>query len=342
MESSLLDSSNPKMSVILVCLKASKTLAWVLEQLSLQTVARDLECLLVTTKSVSFDALLQQNFPFSSLRVIELAEISSEGEAKAAGIHAARAPLVAFLEDHTFPAPGWAQGLLEAHSRGRYAAAGPVVSNANPFSWISWGSYLVYYGEMSYPQPEERIKYLPANHSCYRKELLLEYGERLPDMLEMEPVLHADLLARGYRLFQEAGSIAYHLNFSNLKYAAREYYHASRIFAAQRRDGWGLGRRLVYTAGSPLLPLVRMKRIAGYWAQGGWGITVFLKAFVPALILLAVGAAGEMLGYSLGPGGSCKQIALVIKDRDESFSDAELEKVRRRLKAMRAQTGRQP
>ena len=195
---------------------------------------------------------------------------------------------------------------------------------------------------MAYAHPEERIKYLPANHSCYRRELLLEYGDRLPDMLEMEPVLHADLLAGGHRLFQEPGSIAYHLNFSNLAYSAREYFHASKVFAAQRRQSWGLTRRLVYTAGSPLLPLIRLKRIAEYRAKSGLGITVLLKAIIPAFLVLAAGAGGEMLGYSVGQGGSCQQLALVIKDRDRSFSDAELEKVRRRLQAMRAQPGRQP
>jgi hypothetical protein len=261
--------------------------------------------------------------------------------AKAAGIRAATAPLVALLEDHTFPAPGWAEGLIKAHSLGHYAATGPVVANANPFSWASWGNFLVYYGEVSFAHPDDQIQHLPANHSCYRREVLLQYQEQLPDLLEMEPAFHTFLLARGHRLHQEPTSIAYHLNFSTSRDGAMEYFHASKIFAAQRRRGWGFGRRLVYAAGSPLLPPLRGLRIVRYVKMANLGIAILLKALIPSFAVLMANAAGEMIGYAIGYGDSPSRLAAIINQRERLFSSTELEKVFQRLSELNAKSLRE-
>jgi hypothetical protein len=45
---------------------------------------------------------------------LELAE-PEPGEDRSAGIGAARSPVIAFIEDHSVPDPGWAESLIEAH-----------------------------------------------------------------------------------------------------------------------------------------------------------------------------------------------------------------------------------
>ena len=72
------------------------------------------------------------------------------------------------------------------------------------------------------------------------------------------------------------------------------------LVAASRRKRWQLSKRLVYAAGSPLIPLVILYRlrstVGSLLAQGTLPLRV-----VPALVLgTIVRSAGETLGYLRG------------------------------------------
>src|SRR5205823_2114181 len=125
----------------------------------------------------------------------------------------ASAPVVVFCEDHAFPEPGWAVALIDAH-RGPYAAVGPVIVNANPRSLISDADCLIGYGPWLHPSPGGEMSHLPGHNSSYKRASLLEYGDRLPSMLEAETVLHWDLRARGLRLYLEPRARLAHTNFA--------------------------------------------------------------------------------------------------------------------------------
>jgi hypothetical protein len=196
----------------------------------------------------------------------------------------------------------WAEALINAHRQGRYAAVGPVVRNANPINARSWGCFLVYYGMYMTASSAGKTRHLPGNHSSYRRDVLLEYGARLPEVLESEIALHGELLARGMALYHEPEARVFHLNYSTIGPALREYCPTSRVFAAGRSRQWSLARRLLYACGSPLVPLLRLKRILKQAREAGLSARIVAPALWSAAIVLCAGAAGEMLGYSLGPG----------------------------------------
>ena len=323
-----MNSSRPvRMSVVLVVYRDSENLRLVLKRLIAQTAVSVLECVLITTSRAKTDwvpSFLQS----MRWQVVEVGSIRSAGTAKAAGVAAASAPLVCFLEDHSYPDPLWAESLLRAHENGDFAAVGPVVLNANPGTGASWGCFLVYYGQYMWARPEEQLGHLPANHSCYRRALLLDYGQRLPDLLEAEIVIHHDLLGRGFRLFQESSARTYHLNHSRLGPAVEEYFFASRVFAAERASGWGFMRRMLYAVGSPLLPLVRSVRILSDVHHAGLRRRVLVKAIPAALSTLAAGAVGEMVGYAAGAGRAKERLQRFESRRNRVFSPGDLELAR--------------
>jgi hypothetical protein len=257
-------------------------------------------------------------------RVVEVGTMRSEGEAKAAGVRAARAPLVAFLEDHSFPERTCAESLIQAHRRDDLAVVGPVMQNANPISAVSWGCFLVYYGAYMWARSADEVRHLPANQSCYRRDVLLGYGPRMADMLEAEAVLHQDLLEKGYRLAQEPAARVYHLNVSRVGPVCKEYFLASRVFAAERASGWGFWRRSVYALGSPLLPLIRPPRILRDTRCAGLDRPVVWRAFPAVLTTLCAGAAGEMLGYAFGAGQAKEKLVQSESERASAFSDRDL------------------
>jgi hypothetical protein len=284
-----------------------------------------MECVLVVSSGKDVGGAAETLKGLHGSKIVEIDTMRSEGEAKAAGVRAAGAPLVAFQEDHSFPERTCAENLIEAHRRGDFAVVGPVMRNANPISAVSWGCFLVYYGTYMWARPESELRHLPANQSCYRRDLLLEYGSRLADMLEAEAVLHEDLLARGHRLAQEPSARIYHLNVSRQGSVSKEYFLASRVFAAERASGWGFLRRAVYAVGSPLLPLIRPSRILRDARRAELDRSVLRGAFASVLLTLCAGAAGEMLGYALGAGHTRQKLLQNESERTSTFCSRDLE-----------------
>ncbi len=313
------------MSVIVVAGDYSECLRWTLDHLRAQTIASELECILVTRSKSGVTPAEDAVRGLHSLRVVEDGAMDDAGQAKAAGVRAAKAPLVAFVEDHSYPDPGWAEALVKAYARAPFAAVGPVVLNANPASHVSWGCFLVYYGMYMRAEAPEQIQHLPGNQSSYRKEVLLACGPRLPEMLQAEFTLHAELRARGMALRQEPEAKVFHLNYSRIGPAVREYYLASRVFAAQRCHGWTAARRLVYGCGSPLLPLIRVKRILAQARGAGLAARVTAGALGPAILILCAGAVGEFLGYALGPGAAKALLMRFEREHASLFTRQDLE-----------------
>ncbi|MCL6546490.1 MAG: hypothetical protein K6T61_14805, partial [Bryobacteraceae bacterium] len=91
-------------------------------------------------------------------------------------MRAASAPLVVMTEDHSLPEPGWAAALLEAHREHR-AAVGPAIVNGNPESLLSWANVVIEYGEWLDPVQSRPVQHLPGHNTCYRRDVLLDYGE---------------------------------------------------------------------------------------------------------------------------------------------------------------------
>lgn len=319
--------AEPRMSVVLVVRDTSQALARVLGAIRRQTIGTEIECVLVTGDAEELRSAIREPELIESVQVVEMGSVDTEGAAKAAGVRAAQSPLVGFLEDHTFPDPRWAEALVSRHAQGEYAVVGPVIGNANPRTAASWACYLVYYGWAGAARPESELTILPSNHSCYRRDVLLGYGDELENMLEVETVLHGDLRRRGLRLYQEPAAQAFHLNYARVSAAAHEYFIGSRIFAAERAAGWGLLKRAVFAGGSLLLPLIRTLRLLGDAQRAALGRATTSRALLPAFVILTAGAAGEMLGYALGDGGARERLMEFIADRDKTFGAGELEDI---------------
>jgi hypothetical protein len=222
--------------------------------------------------------------------------------------------VVAFLEDHSYPAPGWAEALLEAHRR-PWAAVGPVIVNANPDSAVSWADMFLRGGRV---EPTEAMvsSDLPGRNSSYKRTLLLKYGPELEAMLELETLLHWDLRAQGYQLYVEPAAKTYRQNFTKLSPFLQGQFYVGRLFAASRARRWLPLRRLLYAVGAPLIPLVRFWRLLPeLYSSGRWHH--LLPRILPTLIIgLIVSAAGEMMGYAFGAGCASQRLCLLEFHRD--------------------------
>ena len=223
-------------------------------------------------------------------------------------MRAARGEVVALVEDHAYPAPGWAEALINRH-RESWAAVGPVMSNGNPRSVTSWANLLVEYAPWMEPTEGGEQEHLPGHNSSYKREALVQYGDRLEAMIEAESVLHWDLRAKGHKLYLEPKARVFHQNFSAPVPSLALRFNGGRLFASARAREWPAWRRALFAAASPLIPLVRCARIAREMYSRG-PTRRMLPRLLPALVVsLLFDGAGEAAGYASGPGGAMAKLS---------------------------------
>lgn len=298
----------PHLSVILVTPDRYETLRKTVSHIRKQTCRDRMELVFVAPSAEELGLETSELAVFLGWQVVETGPVHSVAAARAAGVQAARAPLVVFTEDHCYPAAGWAEALLAAH-QGPWAAVGPAVGNANPGSMASWATFFVQHGRWIAQQPPGPIDDLPGHNSCYKRELLLKYGDRLEAMLEAETILHEDLKVRGGELYLETSAKVYHLNMTRPLSFVSEHYNYGRMFAAARARAWPFPKRLLYVGGSPLIPLVRLRRLLPAIRRAPEPMPRWPGLMGPLLAALACSAAGEVMGYAFGPGDSVRRMA---------------------------------
>ena len=298
----------PLLSVVVVTPDIVATVRKTLKFLRSQSVCERVEVLLVAPSREGLGLDESELREFHSHKVVEVGHMRSTARARAAGVRAASADVVAFAEDHAFPAQGWAEALLSRHAEG-WAAVGPSMSNANPRSATSWANLLIEYAPWLEPCEAGEREHLPGHNGSYKRALLLEYGERLEAMLDAESVLHWDLRSRGQRLYLEPRARVFHQNFSAPSASLALRFNGGRLFASARAREWPAWRKLVYASASPLIPLVRCARIVGELLQPGRPRRLLPKV-LPALFAgLVFDGAGECVGYALGAGEAMRKLS---------------------------------
>ncbi|MGH7711424.1 MAG: glycosyltransferase, partial [Gemmatimonadaceae bacterium] len=299
-----------------------------LSHLAAQTALPTMEVVIVASSRAALqpdDAVLSL---FAHSTIVEVGDFGSLGAANAAGVRAASAPIVVLAEDHCFPDPEWAEHLISAH-QGPWAAVGPGVRNANPSTLVSWADLFIGYGPWLEPVDRRDVDFLPGHNSSYKRMLLLAFGERLDDLLNVETVLHWELRARGHRLRLEPGARVAHTNFSLWSSWLPVSLYNGRNFAAERRKGMSLAARSLYVVAGPLIPIVRLARTARS-ARTPELRRRFVLSMPAMLVGLTADAVGQMLGYAFGAGRSggrlshyeCYRVRHVTaRDRREVFAE---------------------
>jgi len=295
--------ARPTLSVIVVTIDDFEAVRKTVRHLQTQTARERLEIVLVCPDAARLALDPAEVAGVGGVRVVEVGSITSSAAARAAGIRAASADVVALAEDHCFPAPDWAEALIAAH-RGPWVAVGPVVGNANPRSMLSWANLIVEYGPWMAPAVPREIDHLPGHNSSYKRAPLLEYGDHLGEMMEAESVLQWDLVAKGHRLYHEPAARTFHLNYSRLSHSIALRFLGGRLFGGCRSRYWPAWRRLLYTLGAPLIPAVRITRLVRSMRRSPEQRALLPRILPTFALALAFDGLGELVGYALGAGSA--------------------------------------
>lgn len=295
----------PLLSAIVIIPDTYQTVARTMQALQKQTAASRMEIVFIVPASAAVDVPPDAVVPFWGVQTVTVSNLTV-ARALAQGVRKARAVVVAFTEDHAFPAPNWAERLVHAHQK-PFAAVGPAMRNADPSSLVSCADFYMGYGKWAEPIDSGVFDFLMEHNSSYKRDLLLAYGARLDAMLESETVMQFDLSRRGHTFWLEGTTYTAHTCFGRWRpWLAASLWHA-RSFAAHRSATWSFARRMLYTVTAPLLPFLRINRIRHSVARGKWSPGARIKLYGALLIGLAFDAVGESLGYVLGAGDTSAQ-----------------------------------
>ena len=315
------EGRRPDVSAIALAMYGAEPLRTTFEHLAAQTVRDRIEVVCVAADGVDVD--LPDDFVsgFAGWQVVRVPDMQTSGEARAVAVRAARAPIVVALEDHCFPEPRWAEGLLAAFDAPRVVGVGPSFQNANPATRTSWADYLLNFGAYADHAETAAQGGTAWHNTAYRRDALLAYGDALEDLLDVEGPLQHDLRERGGVLVQSAEARVRHLNFSHPGWFVAQHVVNGRQFGAARSVGWSSLRRAVHAVTAPLIPFARLRgaraeaRRAGRLDKAG-------GATLPLLIAgLTASAIGEVVGSVFGA-GRASQRKLDMEHRRHRFMAA--------------------
>jgi hypothetical protein len=308
-------SGTPALSAIVITLGGFDVIRRTVQHLHDQSARDQIELLIVTPSPDALEYDPQQVASFHSVRVIETGSINSTGEAYAAGVHQARAAVVVYVEEHSYPEPGWAAALIEAHD-GPWDAVGGAMLNANPGSMVSWASMLTDFGPWIAPAQGGEVDRLPPHHTSYKKAVLEEYGSRLAPLLEAETVLLSNLNKQGSGLYLEPKAASRHVNMSKAASYMNGEFLGGRVYGSgrARSHAWHM-RRVAYALGAPVILLVRLQRVMAQIQRCGRVRELIPKVLPPLMLGLVSHTVGEMAGYLFGEGQAAERRRSIELDR---------------------------
>lgn len=255
---------SPALSIVLVTPDSFATIRKTVLLLRAQTVREKIELVLVAPSLHKLNLPTNLVEVFASYRIVEVGEDILIARARAAGAHAASAPIVAYAEDHCFPAPDWAEKMIDAPWI-EYSAVAPRFCNANPRTAQSCADYLLNFGSWDALAISREMAALPWHNTAYKRDVLCRYDlDKLAELLKVEGELQNDMKQRGERLYLESAARVYHLNMSDRRSSARDLQMSGRLFGSRRARNWKPLRRAAYAL---LAPVVFVARWRGQFAH---------------------------------------------------------------------------
>jgi hypothetical protein len=245
------------------------------------------------------------------LRRIPISPGAGYPQARAVGTVAARAPYVAFLEEHTEAMPGWAAGVLRGFEQG-WTAVAYEAHNLNPGAGISNASFLANYMPWLAPAQRGPVDFVASQNAAYRRDVLMRYADQLPQLYGNDQLLQWKLAADGHRFGIEPEARFKHRNETQLRVIARGLFLYNRFMAPMRASlfDWNLLRRCIYAFGLPLIPFVRLfKQTLFLRRQHPHQMADFLRAAPWILASNYSAAAGQTVGLLFGPGDALSKFS---------------------------------
>ncbi|MDQ2870711.1 MAG: glycosyltransferase family 2 protein [Acidobacteriota bacterium] len=292
----------PEISVVIPAVNSLALLRRTLAALAKQPRPEALEIVAVDRLPPADSDALRRQFP--EVRIVPGSGLTIP-RMRAAGIRAARGPIVAILEDHMEVARTWQEAILLGHAGGAAAVWGSVTNGC--FSAVDWAAFFTEYSEHMTPVAEESAPGPPGNNVSYKRAAIEACGDAFFSG-GWETFVPTAFARRGLLARCVAGAEAVHAKPFSVSHFVSQRWHISRSYAGMRAKGLSWPRRIVSAAAAPLLLPLRAWRIVRSVARRRETRPALPQSLPWIVAFLAVRAAGDAAGYVLGEGGSTLKV----------------------------------
>lgn len=287
----------PALSVVVVSLGDAAALARTIAAVAAACEGVDTELVLALPRRLH--GLAPAGPPHLPVRVIESPGAGDDPwERRALAVRHARAPLVATLEDHALPTPGYGAQVLAAHASNPRAAIGGVVTKSATDGATGWAMYFLDYGRYIPPRTAGPTRWLSACNVTYKRAALDRVAESWSRHMH-ETTVHLALLAAGEELWLDPGLVVDQRRQQSFAEARAELRRHGAAFGRDLAEHVGLAARALRIVSAPLIPLVQVARAGSHLRRAPRLIPAFVRS-APVLVVLAMAWAGGELRGLLG------------------------------------------
>ena len=294
----------PKLSIVIATHNAAAVISQALTVLFARTSADSTEVILADS-STDETATLVGKFP--QVRLLHFEEPLPIHVLRGRGIAIARGAVIAILDPFSFVAEGWERALLEAHRCNPAPVIGGAVDFAGTSRPLAWAAAFNEYGLFMPPVKAGATALLPGCNVSYKREALFD-ADRPRFPVFWKTFVNSDIQSRGALLWLEPDMLVTLSKPVPFAQFLTSRFDHGRCFAGMRSKSWSPAQRLLYAAGSPLLPLILCWRWSrGFWSKGTKR-ALFVATLPAQLLLFGMWALGEAAGYLFGSGRSCQRL----------------------------------
>lgn len=283
-------------------------LADALEALAAQCETPACELIVPVDESIAYAALAVRFPQVRFVPVSGTAELSASHDPgiaheaidlrRAAGIAAARAPLVALTDEHARPRADWCAAIIAAHAAAPHAAIGGAVENARDRA-LNWALFFMDAGRYQNPLDAGLALFVSDVNVSYKRAALERTRAWQPSYHETG--LHDALRAAGETLWLSRELVVgVDRGAMTLSAALRERFAWARLYAGRRAREVAPHVRAALCVGAPLLALLLLARQARLAFARGRHVRAFARALPLLALLDLTSSLGELAGYLSG------------------------------------------
>ncbi len=296
--------SRPQLSVVVACTCANRDIEPVLSSLYGQTGAESVEIIVVDGSGDRSAGPKERDA--TQMTVLQFPCGTSLPTLWGAGIAQACGGIIAVMDARSIPDSRWVAETLAAHNSEDLVVGG-AVDPLPERGVVDWAAYFCEYGQFMQPLKAGVAAELPGNNIAFKRSALAK-GRRFVEPEFWKTYWCRSLQQEGVQLRAVPSMVIYDKkSYRLLPFLVRRFHHG-RCFAGMRNKQLASVKRLLYCLGTPLLPLVFLRRIARAVLQKRRYLRQFLFALPVSILAVISWSMGECCGYLAGPGRSCEHL----------------------------------
>jgi glycosyltransferase involved in cell wall biosynthesis len=277
-----------------------------IEHLCAQTALDGIEIIVVDLAST--EPAENSSTNHSRVTSLKCSHSLSYGEARAEGARHSHGSVIAFIEDHCYADPRWAEEVLAAFER-PVGIVDYAMMASNDKSLIARMFTMCEYGRWMVPAISGPVPISTCQNVAYRRSVLEPYWNTLGQWLDAEPLLCRSIQATGAIVWLAGDARVAHESWSRIATGLHANRTLKRVFAAERanRGAFSGFTRCVWAAAMVLTPPLHILRLVRSLVRRPRLWPLFWISLPLMGLVSTAGAVAEAAGYLFGEGDSKKR-----------------------------------